>query len=63
VRKIKPRSFEEVARVAAAHTKTVAVQGAEEAVVTRAAANITSSGSSCLVGATVVTDSRGHRIW
>jgi hypothetical protein len=62
VRKIKPRSFEEVARVAAALIKTVAVQGVEEGVATRAVVNITSSGSSCLVGATVVTDSRGHRI-
>jgi hypothetical protein len=54
VRKIKPRSFEEVVRVAEARIKTVAVLGVEGGAATRAAASTISSGSSCLVGVMVV---------
>ncbi len=54
MRKIKPRSFEEVVRVAEARIKTVAVLGVEGGAATRAAASTISSGSSCLVGVMVV---------
>jgi hypothetical protein len=57
VRKTKPRSFEEVARVAEALIKTVAVQGVEEGVATRAVVSTISSGSSCWVGVMVVMGS------
>ena len=57
MRKIKPRSFEEVAHVAEARIKTVAVPEVEEGVVTRVVVSTISLGSSCLVGVMVVMGS------